>query len=209
MRYIFSIILVWLSVTCYGQTTSATISDANGNLVGTVSSYTNYVGNTTTTLYDGNGHLLGSVDGNNYGGLLGANFAGSHTIVSGSNTSTVVLGSGTQALDYYLGTKGSSSGKYPILSEEYLTDYAEKYWEKYPEYYWVPVIDHDKIHNKIKRLRKQKKPEDYIFRVKLDLIEKYMLKNGEHPNNVIIAHELANDKYLVEVEETKRLTGIE
>ena len=126
-----------ISVAGYSQTSETYIKDANGNLVGTVSSYTNYVGATETTLYDQNGQKVGSIEGNNVTPLLGTYYTGQYTIVSGSDVSTVVLGSGTQALDYYL-----------VVSEHNSSTYiSPRAWRRINKKYPEPVIDYEHPEN--------------------------------------------------------------
>lgn len=181
MKYALTLILAWLSFSCYCQTSNeALIKDASGNVVGRVSTYTNYTGRTESTLYDRNGHVLGSVQGANCGSLLGTHFTGSYTIVGDGNTSNVVLGSGTQALDYYLAVSTTKNAMVSVPDK----DAAKRnkilldYYDSNPEYLGLKFGHIEIIEKVASGLIEANKPQDEINLKKYNLIEQYLLDEG-------------------------------
>lgn len=190
MKYALTLILAWLSFSCYCQTSNeALIKDASGNVVGRVSTYTNYTGRTESTLYDRNGHVLGSVQGANCGSLLGTHFTGSYTIVGDGNTSNVVLGSGTQALDYYLAVSQSNTNR--SVSPSFIHKMNKKYAEpeisenpenvSHPEYLSINESQKNKIIKTETKMRRHGDREELILTKKLEMLEAYMVKRNVLP----------------------------
>lgn len=146
------------------QTRTTTVHDANGYLVGSVASYTNYIGETQTILYDDNSFIVGSIHGSMLsGGYYPVSFP----------------------LGYY--SYGPSGDQIAGMLSDYL--------DKYPEYSNVWLWHSNKIQKKIRKLRKKQTPESDIIQTKLALIEKYMIKEGDHPKEIEEAKRLSLEKY--------------
>ena len=170
-----------ISVAGYSQTSETYIKDANGNLVGTVSSYTNYVGATETTLYDQNGQKVGSIEGNNVTPLLGTYYTGQYTIVSGSDVSTVVLGSGTQALDYYLSiSNNNSGGRYRVnnASKDCKHYNPRSMYQKSPEYDNLNMEQISRMIKYAKYIDSRMYSKSYEIKQKSEMLEELMKMNS-------------------------------